>query len=135
MGMDITKHISDFDLGGAEGSAEVSCHLPEVKSEDGQASPYGGTGRASSKHPTQGEPALEQADGGFHPTAEPLQLLEPLFNLFPPSVCKTAYIQFFLVLGGGPVPHGIKIAPPNGRTEGHKREGYKARSRGSPDEG
>ena len=51
--------------------------LPQIKSKDRKARPYGGGRRAFGQHPTQREPALEQADPSFDAAPESLKLFEP----------------------------------------------------------
>src|SRR5512145_1512218 len=51
--------------------------LPQIKSKDSQAGPYGGSRRAFGQHSTQREPAFEQTDASFDATAKPLQFSEP----------------------------------------------------------
>ena len=61
--------------------------LPQIKSKDRKAGPYGGSRLAFGQHPTQREPALEQADTGFDAAPESLQLSEPATVLMPSLRC------------------------------------------------
>ena len=57
--------------------------LPQIKSKYRKARPYGGSRRAFGQHPTQREPAFEQANAGFDAAPESLKLFEPATVLMP----------------------------------------------------
>ena len=49
--------------------------LPQIESKDRKAGPYGGGRRAFGQHPTQREPAFEQADASFDAAPESVAAL------------------------------------------------------------
>jgi hypothetical protein len=57
--------------------------LPQIERKDRKPGPYRGSRGTFGQHPTQTEPALEQADASFDATAKPLQFPEPAVVLMP----------------------------------------------------
>jgi hypothetical protein len=49
--------------------------LPQIKSKDRKARPYGGSRGTFGQHSTQREPAFEQADASFDAAPEPVEAL------------------------------------------------------------